>query len=171
MYFAMGEFDIEDISEQRVNNFVASVLWRIVSSNESSQERLKKIVEAISEFFEIGKCSLMIRENDEFLVIASVGLSRGVQESTRVKSGEGMAGMAIEEKKSIFMKKVGMYEKKDNRTYTSDNFIICPIVINKEVIGILSLTDKFDNRGFNERDLYLIQPIIDRIIFVLEGVR
>ena len=105
MYFAMGEFDIEDISEQRVNNFVASVLWRIVSSNESSQERLKKIVEAISEFFEIGKCSLMIRENDEFLVIASVGLSRGVQESTRVKSGEGMAGMAIEEKKSIFMKK------------------------------------------------------------------
>ena len=110
----------------------------------------------------------MIKNNSgDFSIVASKGLPRKIIDQTNISSGQGISGMAIEEKKAIFMKKVG--ESAENKgEYKTDNFILYPIIINEEVKAVINLTDRIGERNFSEKDIEAIKPIIDRISFVLE---
>jgi len=167
----MVEYELSEL-EQEVVNFVAIKLWKIISSNEEPVIKLERIIDAISDFFKIEKCSLMLKDKSgNFRVAVSKGLSNDIQETILVSEGQGIAGLAIKEKKAIFVKKVGVSFSDDERSYKTDNFISYPITIKGEVIGILNLTDRMDERSFRSRDLVAITPIIERIKFVLKDMR
>jgi len=155
--------------EEEINNFVMNELWNIVSSKDSSDKRLNLIVETISKFFGIDKCSLMVEKDGKFKIIASVGINRKVIDIAEVEAGKGIAGMAVKEKKAIFIRKVNIVGHQELwNEYKTDNFISYPIESNGKIIGVLNLTDKRDSRGFSERDVEAIAPIIERVRFVLE---
>ncbi|MBU2562280.1 MAG: GAF domain-containing protein [Nanoarchaeota archaeon] len=156
-----------------VNMFIANNLWKIIVSGKDSKTKLREMVEELASFFNVERCSLMLKDNKEFFCIfASKGLPSKIVKETRIKEGEGIAGLAIKEKKAIFMKKVGiLVNKKDYASYQSDNLISYPIEIDKEIIGVLNITDKRDDLSLTEKDVESIKPILDRIKFVLKDLR
>lgn len=166
----MEEFDELQI---RINDFVSGSLWDIVTSRDDSKIKLEKIIEEISKFFNIKRCSLMIGDEfGNFSVIASEGLSGKVVRDTRVQEGDGsVVGMVLREKVAVFIKKIKEIEVKEHESeYQTDNFISYPIFIEGKIFAVLNLTDKRDDRGFTERDIETIKPIIERLKFVLESL-
>lgn len=163
----MADIECND-PEHQVNEFVARNLWKIMASKDPPLEKLDKIISEVSEFFEIEKCSLFLKNKEgDFTIIASEGISEKVKQNTRIREGEGIAGIAIAEKTAIFMKKVSELNANHSK-YKTDNFIVFPIVIEGEVKGLLNLTDKVGYRNFSQKDLELVRPVIERIKFVLE---
>ena len=157
--------------EEEISKFVLNELWNIVSSKDSSDKKLNLMIETISKFLGIDKCSLMVEKDGKFKIVASVGIHRKVIDTAEVEAGKGIAGMAVKEKKAIFMRKVNIISHQELWSeYRTDNFISYPIESKSkgEIIGVLNLTDKRDSRGFNEKDVETIAPIIERIRFVLE---
>jgi len=156
-------------SSQEILSFVAINLWEIISSKDKPLEKLEKTIEGISRFFGIEKCSLMVKDKyGKFIIVASKGIPRKIKDETETCGSKGIADMAIEEKKAIFMKKIGGVGDKEERNYKTDNFISYPVIINGEVKGVLNLTDKIGERGFSDRDIEAVKPIVERIKFILE---
>ena len=155
-----------------LEEFIINNLWKIISSKENKDNKLQKIVEEISSFLRIEKISLMGRDkNGFFVIIAQNGLSKNIVKETKVKEGDGIAGMAILEKRAIFIRKIDLTREGTdyNRHYKTDSFIIYPIEENGKIIGVLNLTDKKEDLNFTEKDLDAIKPIIERIKFVMKN--
>tara|TARA_Y100000310_G_scaffold26446_1_gene25212 strand:- start:3524 stop:4018 length:495 start_codon:yes stop_codon:yes gene_type:complete len=162
---------------EQLNEFVARDLWETISSEVDSNKKLQELVEKLSYFFGVEKCSLMLKnEEGEFNIEASVGISKWSFGKRKIGAEGSMAGMAIKEKRAIFMKQVER-DKFAGDGYKTSSFIVYPIKNKKEVIAVLNLTDKSDKSYFNERDLEFnekdidkLEPFIDRIRFVMNGM-
>jgi len=153
-----------------LNSFIMNDLWKIIILKIPKEKKLDKVIEAIANYFKIEKCSLLIKNQDSYVIVASTGISKKIIDLTNIKVGDGISGMAVKEKKAIFMRKMSITSNRDLWTdYKTDNFISYPIESNGEIIGILNLTDRRDDRGFSDRDIEAITPIIERIKYILEG--
>ena len=151
-----------------LNEFIVNDLWKVVSSKENRESKLQKLVEVISSFLKVEKCSLMLKEDGIFKIVASVGLPKKIIKDTQIEEGEGISGMVIKERKAIFMRKISESIETDGR-YKTDGFISTPLFsTSKDVIGILNLTDKKENMSLSEKDLIALKPIMERIRFVVE---
>ena len=153
-----------------LNNFIINDLWKIIVLKIPKEKKLNKIVEVIADYLKVERCSLLIKDGENYVIVASTGISKKVIEQTIIKVGEGISGMAVKEKKAIFMRKMSITSNRDLWTdYKTDNFISYPIESNGEIIGILNLTDRRDDMGFSQGDIEAISPIIERIKYILES--
>jgi hypothetical protein len=163
----MPKYEFSDL-EQDIINFAAIDLWKIASSEEKPIIKLEEIINAISEFFQIEECSLMLKNKaGSFQIAVSKGISKDTKESTFVHEGKGILGIALQEKKALFVKKVA-YPTQEDKIYKTENFIVYPIVIKGEVKAILNMNDRIGERSFRSQDIIAIEPIADRIKFVLK---
>ena len=157
---------------EELDKFVSKDIWEIISSQDEPLEKLQKIVEKASDFLMVGKASLMLKDKSGFFkIVASEGVKKKVIKETKIKGGEGTAGQAIQEKKVIFMKKIGKAPGNEERGYKTDSFISHPIAINGEIIGVFNLTDKRNDMDLNEDDLRALSPLIERMRFVIKDLK
>tara|TARA_Y100000310_G_scaffold342963_1_gene448486 strand:+ start:116 stop:610 length:495 start_codon:yes stop_codon:yes gene_type:complete len=162
----------ENELDEEVSEFVSKNLWKIITSKNKPEIKLQEIIEEISSFFNIEKCSLMLKDElGLFFIVASHGLPSKIVKTTRIREGEGNAGLAIKEKSAIFMKKIELSKDKFEKRYKTDSFISYPIEDNGEIIGLLNLTDKKYDIYLSEKDLEAIVPIIERIKFVIRDIK
>jgi len=165
----MPKYEFSEL-EQDIINFAAIDLWKIASSEERPVIKLEEMIDAISNFFQIEECSLMLKNKaGSFQIFVSKGVSKDAKESTFVHEGKGIVGVAVQEKKAMFVKKVG-YPTLEDKNYKTENFISYPIIIKGEVKAILNLNDRIGERSFRSQDIIAIEPIIDRIKFVLKDL-
>ncbi|MBU2104409.1 MAG: GAF domain-containing protein [Nanoarchaeota archaeon] len=163
----MPKYEFSEL-EQDIINFAAVDLWKIASSEEKPIIKLEEIIDAIAEFFQIEECSLMMKNKaGSFQIAVSKGVSKDTKEGMFVHEGKGIVGVAIQEKKAMFVKKVG-YPTLEDKNYKTENFISYPIIVKGEVKAILNLNDKIGERSFRSQDIIAIEPIADRIKFVLK---
>ena len=78
-----------------IDKFVIEDLWEIISTNISSDRKLKLMVDSISKFFGIEKCSLMVEKENVFKIVASVGVNKKIVEETEIQAGQGIAGLVV----------------------------------------------------------------------------
>jgi putative methionine-R-sulfoxide reductase with GAF domain len=101
----------------------------------------------------------MLKDNSGFFfIIASHGLPNKIVKETKIKEGEGNAGLAIKEKSAIFMKKIKLSKDTFENRYKTDSFISYPIEDCGEIVGLLNLTDKKYDVYLSEKDLEAIVP-------------
>jgi|SRR3989344_2372627 len=154
-----------------INEFVANRLWEIITSEDNVEKKIQLLIEAVSEFFRVDKCSLMVEKDGILKIVASVGIARKVIQDAQVKLGEGISGMAVKERKAIFIRKVNVSNQRELWSdYKTDNFISYPVEYKGNIIGVLNLTDKRDDRSFSEKDIERIEPIVRRIGYVLKDL-
>ncbi|MBW2250424.1 MAG: GAF domain-containing protein [Deltaproteobacteria bacterium] len=113
-------------------------------------------------------------ETKEFVVKASVGLGEYVKLGDRIKFETSIAKYAVINKSPLIVKDV----EKDRRFgrvnldhYGTKSFVCMPIKTSKDIIGVLTLSRKDDNKEYSQDDIEVLTPLLSNAAFTYENIR
>lgn len=113
-------------------------------------------------------------EIKEFVVKASVGLGEYVKLGDRIKFETSIAKYAVINKSPLIVKDV----EKDRRFgrvnlkhYGTKSFVCMPIKTSKDIIGVLTLSRKDDNKEYSQDDIEVLTPLLSNAAFTYENIR
>lgn len=134
-------------------------------------------VERMAEIFGAERVSVMLldQEKQELYLKASRGFSLPAEEH-RVKSGEMFAGWVVQRGEPLLVQDIekefpDLLTKDRLLRYKSKSFVIVPIKIKDEVVGLLSLTDRENNQVFTEDELRIIDAFCHCLAVHIENIR
>ncbi len=113
-------------------------------------------------------------ETKEFVVKASIGLGEYVKLGDKIKFETSIAKYAVINKSPLIVKDV----EKDRRFgrvnlahYGTKSFVCMPIKTSKDIIGVLTLSRKDDNREYSQDDIEVLTPLLSNAAFTYENIR
>jgi len=113
-------------------------------------------------------------ETKEFVVKASVGLGEYVKLGDKIKFETSIAKYAVINKSPLIVKDV----EKDRRFgrvnlahYGTKSFVCMPIKTSKDIIGVLTLSRKDDNKEYSQDDIEVLTPLLSNAAFTYENIR
>jgi class 3 adenylate cyclase/GAF domain-containing protein len=113
-------------------------------------------------------------ETKEFVVKASVGLGQYVKLGDRIKFETSIAKYAVINKSPLIVKDV----EKDRRFgrvnlehYGTKSFVCMPIKTSKDIIGVLTLSRKDNNKEYTQDDIEVLTPLLSNAAFTYENIR
>ncbi|MBW2671550.1 MAG: GAF domain-containing protein, partial [Deltaproteobacteria bacterium] len=113
-------------------------------------------------------------ETKEFVVKASGGLGEDVKLGDRIKFETSIAKYAVINKSPLSVKDV----EKDRRFgrvnldhYGTKSFVCMPIKTSKDIIGVLTLSRKDDNKEYSQDDIEVLTPLLSNAAFTYENIR
>lgn len=133
-------------------------------------------VNKLAEIFNVQRVSFMLLDEarQELSLKASQGLDFAV-DKVKLKLGEAFGGWVAKEGNPLLVKNVEeeFPEISKNRLsrYLTKSFVILPIKVKDDVIGVLSLTDKKDQGVFTEEDLRMLILISRHLALHIENFR
>jgi len=121
----------------------------------------------------IGSLMLVDETTNELVIVAARGLAKDVMETTRLKIGEGIAGLVARDGKEIFVENIETdprFFKAENVKYPSKSFISVPLKVRNKVIGVLNVNREKEGEKFGERDLRLLQLLAGQAAITIENI-
>jgi HD-GYP domain-containing protein (c-di-GMP phosphodiesterase class II) len=178
--------EMEDIKLKYLNN-VASLdnLTNVLidlhefglkySPSRNKQMLSKMIVDCASKILKTNAGSLMLIDEttNELIISASRGLLKEVEETTRLKIGEGIAGLVARDGSPVLVEDVdsdSRFFKAENIRYSSKSFICVPLKVKNKVIGVLNVAGEKEREKFNERDMRLLQLLAGQAAITIENM-
>jgi diguanylate cyclase (GGDEF)-like protein len=156
------------IVEKSVKQLYANIGKLITSSLEFDQI-LQGIMKEVHIFFKPEYWSLLRLDEatDElFFVIFNGPVHLNNVKDIRLKNGEGIAGLVVENKLSYFVpdtsKDKKFSDKVDIRTgFTTKSIIAVPLIYREKVYGVIEVINPVDGTLFSEEELFILQTIAD----------
>jgi len=109
-----------------------------------------------------------------FTVKASIGLSDHVRIDDKIDFETSIAKYAVINKTPLIIEDIEQ-ERRFGRTnrihYGTKSFVVMPIKTIKEVIGVLTISCKDNNRIFSEIDVEALAPLLSNAAFTFENIR
>lgn len=109
-----------------------------------------------------------------FTVKASIGLGDHIRKDDKVDFEKSIAKYAVINKTPLIIEDIEK-ERRFGRTnrihYGTKSFVVMPIKTIKEVIGVLTISCKDDNRIFSEKDVEALSPLLSNAAFTFENIR
>jgi diguanylate cyclase (GGDEF)-like protein len=129
----------------------------------------------LTQALEVERASLMILDPKEDLLKFEVtkNLDETVRRRVKVRVGEGIAGKALMEGRTIWAADVegeGV-PSEEGRGYRSNSFICAPILRGERRIGVINLTDKSDDEPFSEHEERIVEEFAAVIAETLTDMR
>lgn len=151
-----------------LNEFVQDI-----SSVLDSEQLYDAILEKTAQIMRAERGSLMIyeREANALYVKAIKGLNKKLVEQLEIRPGEGVSGHVFKTRAPLLVKNIEKDERiaiRDRFQYNTKSFLSYPLLVRKECIGVLNLTDKPSGELFTEADLETLQGLGNYIAIVLE---
>jgi diguanylate cyclase (GGDEF)-like protein len=134
------------------------------------------VVNTLAEIFRASRVSFMLLDEarGELSVKASRGLDPAASEA-KLKLGEAFGGWVAKKGESLLVKNVEVeypeLSKDRLSRYASKSFVIVPIKIEGEVVGVLNLTDKKEQGTFTEEDLKMLTLVGRHLALHIENIR
>jgi len=115
------------------------------------------IVEEVYRFLNPKVCVLFLwdEKTERLKMKFAKGLQQSRESDFSFMKGESISGMVMQAKSPLMineLKKNFYYESQNKEDYLIDSFISVPMVVKKEVIGILNVADKKNSSPFTKRD-------------------
>ena len=156
-----------------------SDLRRMINRTTGMDELAGSAIRIIQSVLNVENCSIML-VNASSGVLEMIGSSVIPKESWSAivtPLGQGVAGRVAQTGKPMLIAK--MTSEKDasavpgKRRYRTDSFISIPLHMaeEKEVLGVLNVTDHIQSRQMNEIDLETLQAIGELIACAIHGHR
>lgn len=129
-----------------------------------------------AELFKVKRVSFMLldKTTQELSLESAQGIDVSVGK-VRVKVGEAFGGWVVKEGTALLVKDVEEEypELSKNRLsrYTTRSFIIIPVKIRDEIIGIFNITDKREDGVFSEEDLKMANLAMRYFALAIENIR
>jgi class 3 adenylate cyclase/GAF domain-containing protein len=123
------------------------------------------------------KGSIMILSKSvpkSFTVKASIGTGDHIQIDDKIDFEKSIAKYAVINKTPLIIEDIEK-ERRFGRTnrvhYGTKSFVVMPLKTIKEVIGVLTISCKDDNRIFSEMDVEALSPLLSNAAFTFENIR
>jgi len=113
-----------------------------------------------------GSIMLIDEKTQELYIKVSQGLAKEIVNSARLKMGQGIAGLAAQEKRPIFINKNTAEDRiqKLLRNPAIKYSIIIPIIVNEKVLGVLNVGSSEDATGrFTTQSVETVDKLIDLV--------
>ena len=157
-------------------------LGRALGSIHAIEELLNYFIEVVVAQLKVNRASLMLISDDgqEMSIAASHGLNPEIVRTTRVRVGEGIAGIVAKTGKAILVKDVKndpLTRESVRLAAASDSFISSPIVLSIPItlkdttLGVINLTDKLSEEPFNEDDLDFLHGLAGQAAVAIDSAR
>lgn len=117
--------------------------------------------------------SIMLREKDgdTLAIVASHGIPDDIARNARVKVGEALAGMVVQEGKGILLNSDELAGETANRAVRTDKIlssVILPIQVGEQVRGVLSAAKRRGGTCFTEEDMASLSTLANQASLVIE---
>jgi phosphotransferase system enzyme I (PtsP) len=151
-------------------------LNEIFTDAQSIEAFLQKIVEMVAKHMDAAVCSVYLYEEDknDLVLRATQGLTKESVGKIRLKLGEGLAGLALKERRPI-SEKVGkehpnfkFFPGSTEERY--DAFLAVPIFRALSKIGVL-VVQRPKSKAFKERDVVILRAVASQLANMLENAR
>jgi len=120
---------------------------------------------------ERGSLLLFDEASNELAGKAAVGPRAEMARGSRVRMGEGVAGLVMSEGRALLVRDVetaGRTPAPAERSYKTKSFISYPISIGGRKVGVLNVTDKADGGSYGDIDLSLLESIAPQMAMALD---
>ncbi len=169
---------------QKEKNKLESILE--VGEKMSSILNLEELVDFIivkaTEIIESQRGSLMLmdKEGEVLKIVAAKGLRDRVIKNTRVKIGDRIVGWVAKTGEPLLVLDIDKQAdrhivgyKGESDQYKSKSFLSMPLKKEKEIIGVINLTDKNNPKDtvFTMEDLRLLSIIVNQAVVSIENAR
>jgi len=135
---------------------------------------LNKIIKyaAIIVKAEAASILLLDKKKNELYFKAILGKKSKEIKKYKVKVGEGIAGWVAEKGKSLIVENVA----KDTRwnksidsstKFTTKSLICVPLILEKEIMGVMEVINKKDNEYFNKNDEEILNSFANQVVIAL----
>ncbi|MCK4532690.1 diguanylate cyclase [bacterium] len=169
---------------QKEKNKLESILeiGEKMSSILNLEELVDFIVVKATEVIESQRGSLMLmdKEGGVLKIVASKGLKDKIIKNTQVKIGERIVGWVAKTGEPLLVldvdKQTDRHRTEDEigaETYKSKSFLSMPLKKEKEIIGVINLTDKNNPKDntFTMDDLRLLSIIVNQAVVSIENAK
>lgn len=161
---------IKDIGDYTIRLAYQNIMTRKEMMMGSASLKLSRLLNTLLEVAfqvtgaDIGSVMFFDKDKDELTIKASRGIPDEVVKNTRIRLGEGIAGMAAKERRSFLIDD----EVKDNRIrpylrrpYLGSSMVL-PISVEDRTMGVVNLGAlKTSSVRFNNENLQLMNKLID----------
>jgi K+-sensing histidine kinase KdpD len=157
-------------------NDLIGYIGEVVDAREQLHEMLELIVRMIAELLNAKRVSLMLLDKSraELFIKMSFGIEEWVVENTRVKVGQGIAGMVAERGEPLLIANIeenDIYTAPNSPQYETVSLLSVPLRVHDVVVGVINVNNKTNGRPFDHDDLNLLISFSERISRALERVR
>jgi hypothetical protein len=136
---------------------------------------IQSILDSIVIAFDAEKVSLswLDKEKKKYYVVACAGYCIDIKLFKPRSIGEGIVGYVAHTKEAIYVPDISNNEKfksspfKDQ--YKSSSFMCGPVILNNEVVAVVSVSDRKIPKPYTEEDFILFKSFIAQISFALES--
>jgi len=113
-------------------------------------------------------------EPKAFIVKATVGLGKYVKSGDRIDFDTSIAKYAVINKSPLVIEDIEQ-DKRFGRTnlshYGTKSFVCMPIKTSKEIIGVLTISSRSDNRIYTQSEIEVLTPLLSNAAFTYENLR
>jgi len=145
--------------------------------SEMNLERLAKLtLETVRHALGADRVSLMLldEEQQELSISAALGLSDEVVATTRVKVGQGLAGLTAQMRKPILLSDQvetnPAIQASLTQSYTGSSICV-PLMIKDRVLGVLNASRPVGGNPFRQDDVGLLSILCGQIAVAIENAR
>jgi signal transduction histidine kinase/response regulator RpfG family c-di-GMP phosphodiesterase len=133
----------------------------------ATEDVLKLAVEMVADVMDARVVSLMACESDGDLVVqAAIGLEERVVQEARIKSGRGVAGWVLEQRRPVCVSRVdgrNAVAGSGRDGYRTGTFLAVPIEGPQGLLGVLNVTDPASQKTFDAEDCHLLLDLAERV--------
>lgn len=138
------------------------------------------IIEHTAEILGAQRCSLMLLDEHcgELCIQRALKLDEKIIRQTRIRLGEPIAGIVAKTGRPILVKNVEYdktFQRANRPEFSTRSFMIAPIKIGQEVMGVINVADKDTGESreesFEDLDLRILSSIAREVAVAIKNVR
>jgi len=133
-------------------------------------ERALKLVKA-----DIGSVLILERpQRKTFLVQAHIGVDNTVKVGSRIDFDTSIAKYAVINKSPLLVEDIekdSRFGRNNKTTYATKSFICMPLKTIGDIIGVLTISRKNEDKIFTQDDVEVLTPLLSNAAFTYENIR
>ncbi|MBA3018956.1 MAG: GAF domain-containing protein [Desulfobacteraceae bacterium] len=123
---------------------------------------------------DVGSAMILDRDRNLFIVRATIGAGEYVKIDDKIDFETSIAKYAVINKSPIVVEDI----EKDTRfgranrpQYASKSFVCMPIKTSKDIIGVLTISRRKDDKIYSQGDVDILTPLLSNAAFTYENLR
>ncbi len=131
-------------------------------------EQFHLVIQGTAKILSVNKASLMLYDKDKvnLQIVSSLGINIDLHKLQNIENDDGIVQIVIKNRMPLL---VSDLDKEPNlsrylkKTYQSKSFLIVPIIVEGEAIGVINMTDKDNAQQFSSSDLQFLTSVTSYI--------
>jgi len=153
-------------------------LGKVISSIFNLEELLRAIIQNATIVMKSKRCSIILvndKTGDLYIKVAKgMDEANDFTENIKLKTGGLITDFCIKQKQALLVTDIetdDRFPETKEAKYKTKSFIAVPLVINDRVIGMISITEKYNYEIYNASDLQLLQIFANQAVIAIENAR